>query len=173
MRLFIAINFCDNTKSKLQHLCSELRVTSKKGSFTLTPNLHLTLVFLGECTLEEACLIKSVMDKTQFAPFELGIDSIGRFKRVGGDVWWAGVERCEPLQNLYTTLATKLRASGFKIENRKYSPHITLGRRVVTEFAPKEIEAFSVKVCSIELMKSERIDAKLTYTPIHTKTALS
>ena len=52
------------------------------------------------------------------------------------------------------------------IANRKYSPHITLGREVVTDDEPWQMEAFGETARRIELMKPERINGKLTYTKI-------
>ena len=40
---------------------------------------------------------------------------------------------------------------------------------IVTDAAPGPIESLGETVVSIDLMKSERINGKLTYTAIHTK----
>ena len=82
MRLFVAINFGEGTIKRLASLRDELRGNSKSGSFTLIENLHLTLVFIGECNDMQAASVKSVMEAIQFEPFEIAIDRIGRFKRV-------------------------------------------------------------------------------------------
>jgi 2'-5' RNA ligase len=63
----------------------------------------------------------------------------------------------------------KLALCGFEMDGRKYNPHITLGREVVTDAKPWQIEPFGETVGSIELMKSERINGKLIYTEIYTK----
>ena len=91
MRLFVAINFSEDTVIKLASLRDILRGSSKSGSFTLTENLHLTLAFIGECNGWQTASIKSVMDAICFEPFEICFDRIGRFKRDGGDIWWVGL----------------------------------------------------------------------------------
>jgi 2'-5' RNA ligase len=53
------------------------------------------------------------------------------------------------------------------MDGRRYSPHITLGRDVATNSKPQQIEPFGEIVASIELVKSERINGKLTYTSIY------
>lgn len=93
MRLFIAINFNTETRGKLQALCDDLRKVSSRGRYSLPENLHLTLAFLGECDAVQTTAIKSAVDAVTFDPFDLQIDRIGRFKRNGGDVWWAGVRK--------------------------------------------------------------------------------
>jgi len=170
MRLFIAINFNNDTKARLLGLRDKLKEKAVKGDFSLAENMHLTLVFLGECDTKQAAVIKSVMDEVNFKPFEAAIGRVGRFRRDGGDVWWAGVQESEPLLELQRELTDKLAAKGFDIEKRKYSPHITLGRRVTADVLPENIEAFGERICAFELMKSERVNGRMVYTEIHKST---
>ena len=170
MRLFIAINFNDATLSGLIALRDGLRDKAVRGRFSASENLHLTLVFLGECDAKQEAAAKAAMDEVNFEPLNVTIDRVGRFRRDGGDIWWAGVRVNEQLLNLHRDLTDKLTAAGFELEKRRYSPHITLGREVVTKELPRKIEPFGETVSAIELMKSERVRGKLTYTAIH-KTA--
>lgn len=171
MRLFIAINFNTEMRSRLASLRDELRAESTKGRFSSPENLHLTLVFLGECDEKHAADAKSAMDSVEFEPFKMNIGCIGRFRRGGGDIWWAGVSENDSLSQLQDELTKKLTESGFRMEKRKFSPHITLGREVVTKTSPRTFEEFGQIVDKIELMKSERIAGKLTYTAIHATNA--
>ena len=167
MRLFIAINFNNETRSRLLSLRDELRGKSQRGNFTAPENLHLTLAFLGECNGKQTTAAKSVLNTVSFEPFDVAVDCIGRFKRGGGDIWWAGLRVSQPLIALHGELTEKLIATGFSLEKRKYNPHITLGREVVTDAKPWQIEPFGETVGTIDLMKSERINGKLTYTSVH------
>ena len=169
MRLFIAINFCEDTRERLTALREELRANSEYGSFTLPENLHLTLVFLGECLANQTALAKAAMDEIRVEPLDLKIERVGRFERDDGDIWWAGLGDCKPLLDLQRNLTDKLIAARFELDKRKFSPHITLARRVVTSATPKSIAPFGETVSRIELMKSERVSGKLTYTAIHSK----
>jgi len=168
MRLFIAINLNNETKKKLLSLRDELRSRASSGSFSFPENLHLTLAFLGECDKKQTTAAIAAMDPLRFEPFELLIERVGRFGRGGSDeaIWWAGVQVNEPLRDLYRKLTSNLASAGFILDKRGFSPHITLGRRVVTEASPWRIEPFGEAVRKIDLMKSERPDGKLTYTSI-------
>lgn len=166
MRLFIAINFNTETCTQLLALRDELRIRSQRGSFTAPENLHLTLVFLGECDEEQTTAVKKVMSTINFEPFSICIDRIGRFRRNGGDIWWAGVHENKQLLDLQRELSDKLIAAGFNLDKREYTPHITLGLRVMTKESPWTIRPFRETVSRIDLMKSERINGKLTYTAI-------
>ncbi|NLJ71223.1 MAG: RNA 2',3'-cyclic phosphodiesterase [Clostridiaceae bacterium] len=167
MRLFIAINFNTETRSRLVILRDELRSNSAKGRFSAPENLHLTLVFLGECDEKQAADAKAAMDSVEFKPFTINIGCTGRFRRRGSEIWWAGVSESKLLTKLYDQLIKKLTEFGFQIEKRKFSPHITLGREIITKASPNTFEEFGQLIDKIELMKSERIDGKLTYTAIH------
>ncbi|MCL1829210.1 MAG: RNA 2',3'-cyclic phosphodiesterase [Oscillospiraceae bacterium] len=171
MRLFIAVNFNNDTRSRLTGLCEELRGKSERGNFSLPENLHLTLAFLGECGDKQSAAAKSVLGAVIFKPFDMTFDRIGRFKRNGGDIWWAGLRESKPLSALQRDLTNRLTAVGFALENRKFTAHITLGREVVTDFKPRAIEPFGETAAGLDLMKSERIGGKLTYTAIASKGA--
>ena len=167
MRLFIAVNFNDDTKARLIKLQDELRAKSSGGSFPPIENMHLTLVFIGECDENQSSVIKSVMNTVHFEPFEIFIDRIGNFRRDGGDLWWAGVREDEQLIRLQRQLANTLILKGFDIEARKYSPHITLGRRVKTTEKAWQIEGFGENVYGFELMKSILKNGKNVYISMH------
>ena len=169
MRLFIAINFDYETHSQLLELRDAVRSDSQRGSFVLDDNLHLTLVFLGECDMKQAEAVKKVMSEVTFDPIGLFIDKLGRFRRDGSDIWWAGISTSTTLLELQRCLSDKLKQAGFLIDNRKYTPHITLGRKVYTNMAPKQLDPFGQLILGIDLMKSERIDGILTYTSVFYK----
>lgn len=168
MRLFIAVNFNEDTKSALLDLRDELHASSEHGNFTSPENLHLTLAFLGECNPGELTVVRAVMDTVNFEPFDAMIEHVGRFGRGDGEaLWFAGMREVKPLLDLQSELTGKLRAAGFELDRRKFSPHITLGRRVLTKAVPKRVEPFGETVYKIDLMKSERINGAMRYTSIY------
>jgi 2'-5' RNA ligase len=172
MRLFIAVDLSDGTRSRIASMGDELRRDMKRGSFAAKENLHLTLVFIGECNDMQANAAKAAMQEIRFEPFALTVDRIGRFRRYGDShIWWAGVSGSEQLKNVRRSLAEGLALRGIRTDEREYSPHITFGREVVTKREPWPIEPFGETVYAIDLMRSERTDGKLTYTSIYRKGA--
>ena len=174
MRLFIAVNFSGSTKNALLALRDKLESRAERGSFTTEENLHITLVFLSECGMKQVSAVKTAMDIVNFEPFEILIERVGRFGRGGQNesLWWAGARENTALLGLQRDLTDNLAAAGFALDSRRFSPHITLGRRVVTDALPWRTELFGETIQNIDLMKSERINGRLTYTPIYTKTAI-
>ncbi|MCL2073983.1 MAG: RNA 2',3'-cyclic phosphodiesterase [Marinilabiliaceae bacterium] len=169
MRLFIAINFPTEFRSEISAIRDNLKAESWSGNFSYDDNLHLTLVFLGECDIQQVDAIKSIMNDTKFSQFSLTIEEINFFKRHGGNTWWVGLQENKTLSDLQVELTKRLRFRGFSMENRKFSPHVTIGREVKVGygFVQPEVKKASCVIKSMELMKSEHIDGKLTYTPVY------
>ncbi|NLG92511.1 MAG: RNA 2',3'-cyclic phosphodiesterase [Clostridiales bacterium] len=173
MRLFIAVNFSEPVRDSLTGWIQKLKDCGASGNFSRRENLHLTLAFIGETDKVEK--VRQAMDKVSAEPFALTVGGLGRFRRNGGDICWAGVEKNEALLSVHNQLCSALRLAGFPIENREFKPHLTLGREVVfpsgfsfRDFAGR-IAPMTEQVWKISLMKSERIGGKLTYTEIYEK----
>jgi len=175
MRLFIAINFPDEIKAAIVEIRNSIEKAALRGRFTFDENLHLTLVFLGECDIRQAEAIKAVMNDAIFSKFTLMLDKVGYFKRDNGNTWWIGLKENNSLSDLQADLTERLRQKGFTLENRKYTPHVTIGREVKmsTVFVKSEVPQVKFDVTNIELMKSERINGKLVYTQVFRKLAAS
>ena len=170
MRLFLAIELDDNVKDLLAQTADALRSRSVRGNFTHRENFHLTLVFLGET--DRVSAVRHAMHAVQSPPFSMRIGGSGVFRRTGGDIYWAGVKPNDALRSVYDTLSDALRDAGFRLENRPYTPHLTLGREVVLQkgaAALPTVPETDVKVNAITLMRSDRIQGKLTYTPVYRK----
>ena len=108
MRLFIALNFTDETHARLLALRDDLRSKSAHGNFSLPENLHLTLAFLGECDARQITAVKKAMSAVEFAPLEITINRVGRFRRDGGDIWWAGLRETPALMTLQRDLTEQM-----------------------------------------------------------------
>ena len=167
MRLFIAVNFDDETKARLLQCQELLRQALSHGNFTRPENLHLTLVFLGETPPGRVWEMRRVMDCAPAGPFALQFEDMGKF----GDTWWVGIRQNSALAGLYNHLSQSLKTAGFPIESRQFKPHLTLAREVVLRpgTSPEKPEPFTTQVTAMHLMKSERIGGKLIYTSIYEK----
>ena len=70
------------------------------------------------------------MEAAEGRALTLTIDRAGRFKRAGGDIWWAGSADNPALAAYQRRLTRELRERGFELENRRFTPHVTLARRI-------------------------------------------
>lgn len=171
MRLFVAINFNDQSKATIASIQSKL-MQYAKGSYTPPENIHLTLVFLGEISPKKIIFIKQAMNQIIVEQVKIQFSHTGFFKRNEGDIWWIGLQQNDKLIKLQKDLRIALIKQGFNIEERFFKPHITLGRRIRINMPIDKNELFGkpfkTEVNTISLMKSERINGKLTYTEIYT-----
>ena len=174
MRLFIAINCDDATKTLLLSVQEKIKAQSAKGSFSRPENLHLTLAFIGETPEEQIPAICSVIEnalQSPLAPFALAFSRTGCFRHSNKELWWAGADRADPflgiLKNIRQRITDGLSAKGIAFDKRSFNPHITLGREIKYEtpiVIPEQNIIFPVS--RISLMKSERINGTLVYTEI-------
>lgn len=175
MRLFIAIDFDASVQNRLEEAQTRLREKCATGNFTRRENLHLTLVFLGETDPSRLPELRRIIEQTESPSFSIEFERMGRFARRGGDIYFAGARRCQALSTLYQSLAARLRAAGYPIEEREYVPHITLAREAVLQrgVSTQEAERIPVHIHAqaeeIALMKSERIRGRLVYTKVCVK----
>lgn len=168
MRVFYAVTFQEETKEKLIEYKNLVSNNSVKGRFTNKNNLHLTLEFIGEVDEKELSSLTNILYKLKNPPKELITSHIGSFKRRDKDIIWLGIEENKELITLQRNLRNLLINNGFKIEDRKYKPHITIGREIVTKgFIDKNIfSPIKIPIASIALMESKRFNGQLVYEPL-------
>lgn len=170
MRLFIAINFGEEELDSFEAARERLRAQAGRANYSRRENLHLTLAFLGEQPgsrlpeLEDAMLAASAGAEE----FEIRFERAGRFRREDGDICWLGAARSRPLLELQSRLAGELKERGFALETRKFSPHLTLARRVFGRDDPELTlpEPVTARVRGMSLMLSERKGGLLSYTEL-------
>lgn len=168
MRLFLAVDFSPAVKQALCDARDRLADAATAGRFTHRDNFHITLAFLGEVPPSRVSAIRSCMNSIDCAPFSVTLQELGRFRRQGGDIWWMGLADCPELSALAGQLSDALRQRGFVLEDRRFSPHVTLGRQVIL---PREFRAFTPEpvkqqVTEFSLMQSERVGGRMVYTPL-------
>ena len=168
MRLFIAVNFDDRTKSQIIEVQNRLRSLGR-GRFSAPENLHLTLAFLGEIPESRVDDIKAAMDSVEVPDQTLVFERVGCFRR-DSELWWIGLKKTPALMKLQQELSDALADAGFRLEKRAFKPHITLAREMhIGQVDSKDLlpRSFDTKVNNISLMLSHRPDGKLTYTELY------
>jgi RNA 2',3'-cyclic 3'-phosphodiesterase len=91
-------------------------------------NLHLTLVFLGECPELALDAANEGFEALREPRFSISLQGLGLFGKDKPRVVWAGVAPSPALMHLQTKVETIARRSACPIEARKFLPHVTLGR---------------------------------------------
>ncbi len=130
-RIFIAVR--TDPGETLLRIHSSLRsvLGAEKINWTDPSNIHLTLAFLGD-TEDELIRVVSIMLKqkcTGFGYFSFSLKGTGVFRNYRDPrVIWIGIMHDEKLVKLNSEINAGLKDAGFKLEDRPFRPHITLGR---------------------------------------------
>ncbi len=175
MRLFIAVRFPEHVLDALCRRQERLRAAAAQGNFSRRENLHLTLAFLGDVPPSGISRIRKAMDAAAGPAFSITIGGPGRFRGGRGDTLWLGIDAPPALYTLQDRLAAGLADAGFRLEDRPFTPHLTIARTVILR-PGQELRRLcaadapvSCPVHAISLMRSERIGGVLTYTEIYGK----
>ncbi len=91
-------------------------------------NLHLTLIFLGDCPEIALDAAHDGFEALRESRFSLALHGLGLFGRDKPRVAWAGVAPSPELMHLQAKVETIARRAGCPIDARKFVPHVTLGR---------------------------------------------
>lgn len=168
MRIFYAVTFSNETKEALIPYRDIVANSSVKGHFVDKKNFHLTLEFIGEVTSAELQDHLLVLESLAVPHFKLNATYIGSFQKRDRHVVWMGIEMNPPLMELQRQLIRKLRGHGFRVEDRTYKPHITLGRQILLLGDLEEliINPLMIKPHSIAIMESKKVGDQLVYEPI-------
>jgi 2'-5' RNA ligase len=169
-RLFYAIEFPDDVRSRLSLAGAQLAALASQGRWTRPDNLHLTLQFIGDCPDEWLGRLGDILSLAagNCPPFTMQIGGCGTFGRLG-DILWIGVAPHPLLQQMAGDIASQLQGQGLPYEQRPYSPHITIGRQVRIDSAALRswsIAPFGCPVRQITLMESCRAGGPLAYLPL-------
>ncbi|MBI4682424.1 MAG: RNA 2',3'-cyclic phosphodiesterase [Nitrospirae bacterium] len=178
MRSFIAIELPDTVKSALLSLQQELKTCGADVRWVRPEGVHLTLKFLGD--IEEK-LVDGIVETLKgtcrkFQKFNCEVRGIGVFPgNKAPRVLWAGIEDHDALKLIQKEIDTGMSSLGFEREDRKFTPHLTLGRFRSSEGkmtlinkmgAYKEYSVGIIDVNRISFMRSDLGPAGAKYTKI-------
>jgi 2'-5' RNA ligase len=144
-RLFIGIKCVQ--QAYLTTTLADLRKILVKSNikWAVPENFHLTLKFLGEVRQNELQSIIAQLDNisTQTLPITILPQKTGYFGSIKQpSVIWFGYQVEDKLSQLQKRIDEHMYALGFKLEEKKFTPHVTLGR--VNELI--EIQSFNTYI---------------------------
>jgi 2'-5' RNA ligase len=178
LRTFIAVGIDKSVRDRAVVLQETLARSGAEVKWVEPENMHLTLLFLGEVedrTVPDVCRV--VADVAAGLPgFEMSVEGAGCFPNARRPkTLWVGVgDGCQELVVLHDALEPPLLDLGcYRREERRYTPHLTLGR-VKGESGARELAAAlarrtdwqggPVRVREVLVMSSELRPEGPTYT---------
>jgi 2'-5' RNA ligase len=177
MRLFLAIDFPEETKQSINEETIHLQELFPALKWVNKSSFHVTLKYLGETdsglqreiesTLKEAFQTIHTFDLATTIPSFFPNNKKAR-------VYYLGLKYSKTLEKCYDIIEDKLSDLGIDKEQRKFSPHITLARIKNYLFDPEEqkvmlsqvFKGIKIRVTHITLMQSKFTSIGVRYIPL-------
>ncbi len=160
LRLFFALWPDEAVRAAVAALAQDV-VVETGGRAVAPENIHLTLAFLGEQPARLAAKID--MRSAEAIPaFQLSFDELGCWRNTG--IAWVGASAAPTeLSSLEQGIARALAALGLEGDDRPFSPHVTLARRIVRPLRRRLITPLVWSIDSFALMESTPAGAGREY----------
>jgi 2'-5' RNA ligase len=132
VRTFVAIEIDAGIRRKAEQQIAQLEATRADVKWVDAQRMHLTLKFLGYVDDVDLAGICRVVDQAaeKTPPFSIACRGMGAFPNAQRPrIIWLGLD--EPtgnLQRLQQELENHFQQMGFPAEDRRFVPHLTLGR---------------------------------------------
>lgn len=131
-RSFLAILLPADAKKIIHQVSSGLRQLPVDVKWVEEENYHLTLKFFGSLTTDEIQRVHDTLNRLtpQMEQFTLSYGGGGVFPNLKQPrVIWVGLTgEVEKLSRLHAKIEEKLFTAGFPKEEKKFRPHLTIGR---------------------------------------------
>ncbi len=132
VRTFVAVEIDKKIRSAAADLIERLQGVGADVKWVDPENMHLTLKFLGEVPLSEtAAVCRSVArGAAKVDPFEMEICGAGAFPSASQPrtLWMGAGDGESEMIELHRHIERALAKLGYRKENRRFHPHLTLGR---------------------------------------------
>jgi RNA 2',3'-cyclic 3'-phosphodiesterase len=139
MRLFVAVDPGAEIVERIGAAVVTARGIAPKARWAPIAGLHVTLVFLGEVPDEQAgeVIARTREVASKHAPMTLRFGGASCFGGRKMRVLWAGIEgEIEALRAMQKELSLSLVGFGQGLEDRPYTPHLTLARSATASGEP-------------------------------------
>ncbi|MFH0917962.1 MAG: RNA 2',3'-cyclic phosphodiesterase [Candidatus Omnitrophota bacterium] len=158
MRAFIAIKLPLDIQTALVKIQDKLKTALPKINWVAPANLHLSLKFLGEISLEQLKdtqqIIAEIIKTTH--SFQIRLETLGVFPncRLARIIWIGTPQAPIPLKQLVEQLEKKLLPLKIPKEQHIFQTHITLGRlkyAIIPSVLEKELSGLKDKINDMNL----------------------
>lgn len=135
------------------------------GRATARANFHATLAFLGAVPRERYEAFVELAAGVEAAAFDLTLDSVSHWRH--NHIVWAGTRATPPaLAALAADLGQRLAALPWPVDERPYTPHVTLVRDARRAPPVRVVEVPCWRVREFALVSSTSHDGGVRYTPL-------
>ncbi len=131
VRAFLAFEIeQEAVRKKLIEIQSRAAETGADLKLVEPENIHMTIRFLGDISLNMVDKVFVEMQEVKFKPFPVQLSGLGVFPSLNYPrVLWVGMGMgAEQLQGIFIQIEPRLHVLGFSPEGNAFSPHLTIAR---------------------------------------------
>ena len=162
IRLFFALWPDDEVRFQIAENLKRFNIDSPKSRLVTNNNLHLTLHFIGNTSIEEMKCLEVKARRVNAEPIELTLDYSGYFKKP--KVLWFGCQVTpKALYDLQRNLGEQIARCAYTPEMRPYAPHVTVARKIIEQPGSILIEPVHWEVDRFVLVESISISGGVRY----------
>ncbi len=179
MRCFLALTLKTNTKKQIAHFQGQLTF---KGRTRLVSSkqFHITLFFWPHLNNKNLSRVKTILhqlDLQSFKPLTLNFKSLSGFPTPQKARIVVLEIESQKLKQLYLQLLQQLKQADIPLEEREFTPHLTLARiyppqdlSLCPRFTPLQDQAHSLTLFSSTLTAQGAIHKPLLQLPLQSDT---
>jgi len=124
------------------------------GKAVPAAKIHLTLAFLGDVGEDRLEIARSAASRLRCKAFDVALDQAGSFR--GARVAWVGSRKpARGLVELHAALIGELAACGFPPDERPYTPHATVARKIGRPVERRAIAPIEWRARELSLVESD------------------
>lgn len=169
MRVFIAYAINDHTKLRLNKIQEQLKPIYPDGKFKPPKNMHMTLKFIGEVSVEQCERLSTEVETliNRYKSLTVELNQLGVFGNTSRNhTLWIGCQQDPSMVELSKELAECATAAGISISNTPFVPHITLAQHGTLCQPLPEIHGLVTRFDQVCIFLSSRIEGELVYQPL-------
>lgn len=148
------------------HLVGQRMHKTYGGRVVAAQNIHLTVAFIGSVPTERVDDLRAIGRAIKVGRIQLRLIRTGCWKRSG--IGWIGPDHSTAaLEDLVLKLREHLLQGGFSVDNKPFTPHVTLLRKAKcsSQPAPQEL-ALDWEIDRYVLMRSDTFRAGPEYSQL-------
>jgi len=132
IRAFLALPLSDAFQVEVAPVLEKWMREFSAVRWVKPTEIHLTLHFFGSLEKEAVAQVNGLVRPLaqKCAPFEIFLQGTGAFPSASRPrVFWIGIKgTVESLRELHAGISGALSGAGFPVEERAFTPHLTVGR---------------------------------------------
>jgi 2'-5' RNA ligase len=181
VRLFVAIEIPKEIRNALAMFIKELRAIAPQVKWVRAENLHITVKFLGHTDSAQLQSIENALDSIRDSdPVTLKFQRLGFFPNDRRPrVFWTDMQASANLKTIASDIDHAVHRLGFPLEERPFTPHLTLARldppgvdaklaSAIVENAARDFGSMTAR--QFHLIESKLKPSGVEYTPLRSFT---